>query len=63
MVLPLVNTASDHVPCVVHIDTIIPKANIFIFEFFWVEQPSFMECVKSVWEQHSKKKIQFSCDC
>jgi hypothetical protein len=33
MVLPLVNTASDHVPYVVHIDTIIPKANIFIFDF------------------------------
>jgi hypothetical protein len=56
MVLPLANTASDHVPCVVHIDTVIPKANIFRFENFWVEQPGFMDCVKSVWEQQSKKK-------
>jgi hypothetical protein len=52
VVLPLANT----VPCVVNIDTFIPKANIFRFENFWVEQPSFMDYVKSAWEQQSKKK-------
>jgi hypothetical protein len=55
VVLPLANTASDHVPCVVNIDTVIPKANIFRFENFWVNQPGFMDCVQSAWSQPSKK--------
>jgi endonuclease/exonuclease/phosphatase family metal-dependent hydrolase len=29
LVLPLPRSGSDHVPCVVHIDTDIPKAQIF----------------------------------
>jgi hypothetical protein len=48
--MPLANTASDHVPCVVNIYTFIPKASIFRFEFFWVDQPGFMDCVKQAWE-------------
>jgi endonuclease/exonuclease/phosphatase family metal-dependent hydrolase len=30
-VMPLANTASDHVPCVINIDTVISKASIFRF--------------------------------
>jgi exonuclease III len=55
VVLPLANTASDHIPCVVNIDTVIPKANIFRFENFWTEQPGFMDCVKEVWNSRSNK--------
>jgi hypothetical protein len=55
MVLPLAKSDSDHVPCVVNIDTIIPKANIFRFENFWVEQAGFQECVKDAWIKDSNK--------
>jgi mannosylglycoprotein endo-beta-mannosidase len=55
-VMPLANTASDHVPCVVNIDTVIPKASIFRFESFWVDQPGFMDCVKKAWDTSSTKK-------
>jgi endonuclease/exonuclease/phosphatase family metal-dependent hydrolase len=39
LVLPLAKLASDRIPCVVDIDTIIPKAKIFRFESFWVQLP------------------------
>ncbi|XP_071676915.1 uncharacterized protein [Lolium perenne] len=42
---------SDHIPCLVSIDTVIPKAQLFRFENFWVHQRGFFECVKEVWEQ------------
>ena len=35
-VLPLARTASDHVPCVVDINTTIPRSTIFRFENYWV---------------------------
>src|SRR3954471_2776820 len=54
-VLPLAKTASDHVPCVVSIGTSIPRANIFRFENFWVEQEGFMDCVKQSWNKPSDK--------
>ncbi len=39
----------DHVPCVVKIDTKIPKSPIFRFENFWVEAQGFFEVVQQVW--------------
>jgi hypothetical protein len=56
MVFPLSKPASDHVPCVVNIDTIIPKAKIFRFENYWVDMPGFMECVQKSWCKQSRKK-------
>ena len=35
MVFPLAMPASDHVPCMVNIGIVIPKATIFRFEIFW----------------------------
>jgi hypothetical protein len=55
MVLPLAHSGSDHVPCVVHIDTNIPKARLFRFESFWVQMPGFLDCVKNSWDRPSKK--------
>jgi hypothetical protein len=55
MVLPLAKKGSDHVPCVVHIDTNIPKAKIFRFENYWVDLPGFKECVTQSWERGSTK--------
>jgi hypothetical protein len=45
MVIPLAKNGSDHVPCVVNIDTNIPKAKIFRFDNYWVDMPGFLECV------------------
>jgi hypothetical protein len=56
LVLPRARTGSDHVPCVVNIDTNIPKARIFCFDNYWVDLPGFMECVSSSWSKPSPKK-------
>ena len=50
VVFPLAKTASDHVPCVVSIDTNIPKSKVSRFENFWVDMPGFMDCVRNSWE-------------
>jgi hypothetical protein len=55
MVLPLARKGSDHTPCIVNIDTDIPKAKLFRFENFWVDLPGFMECVKKSWSNPSHK--------
>jgi endonuclease/exonuclease/phosphatase family metal-dependent hydrolase len=49
LVLPMANFSSDHVPCVVTIDTVIPKTRIFRFESYWVDHPTFLQCVKDSW--------------
>ena len=54
MVHAMARPTSDHVPFVVHIDTVIPKVNLFIFENFWVDQPGFYDCVKLVWDKPTK---------
>ena len=51
VVLPLAKTSSDHVPCVVSIDTNIPKSRVFRFENYWVDMPGFLDCVKLSWNQ------------
>jgi hypothetical protein len=33
----------------VQIDTDIPKADVFRFENFWVDQPDFLEIVQNTW--------------
>jgi hypothetical protein len=43
LVLPLAKPVSDHVPCVVNIDTVRAHANIFHFENCWVEHKGFMK--------------------
>jgi hypothetical protein len=55
MVLPLAKIGSDHVPCVVHIDTDIPKARIFRFENYWVDMSSFLDYVSKSWALDSCK--------
>jgi hypothetical protein len=49
LMTPLAKTTSDHVPCVVQIGTNIPKAQVFRFENYWIDQPGFLEVVHSVW--------------
>jgi mannosylglycoprotein endo-beta-mannosidase len=55
MVFPLANTGSDNVPCVINIDTNIPKAKKIRFENYWVDMPGFQECVASSWAKISSK--------
>jgi hypothetical protein len=48
-VLPLAKITSDHIPCKVMISTCIPKASLFRFENFWVQQNDFQEIVSDCW--------------
>ncbi len=50
MVTALSKCISDHAPCVISIETSIPKAKIFRFGNFWVDIPGFMETVKNIWD-------------
>jgi mannosylglycoprotein endo-beta-mannosidase len=56
LVLPMAKSSSDHVPCMVTIDTNIPKSRIFRFENYWADHPSFLECVRNSWNKSSYKK-------
>lgn len=49
LVKPLGKPVSDHIPCVVNIETKIPRAKLFRFESFWLLHPGFMEVVQAVW--------------
>jgi hypothetical protein len=48
-VLPMAKITSDHIPCKIVISTSIPRANIFRFENFWVEQDDFLDTVLDCW--------------
>jgi len=50
LLMPLSKPTSDHTPCVAQISTSIPKAHLFRFENFWVEQPGFLEIVQESWQ-------------
>jgi hypothetical protein len=46
LVLSLSKSTSDHVPCLVSIDNVIPQVQLFRFKnFYLVDQPSVLECV------------------
>lgn len=49
LLLPLSRPTSDHTPCMAKIGTRIPKAQVFRFENYWVDQPGFLELVQHVW--------------
>ena len=49
LLLPMSKPTSDHIPCMVQIDTLIPKTDVFRFENFWVEQPDFLDLLKNIW--------------
>jgi hypothetical protein len=55
MVLPMAKASSDHVPCMVTIDTVIPRARLFMFESYWGDNPSFLDCVNKSWKKNSHK--------
>jgi hypothetical protein len=49
LMTPLARTTLDHIPCVIQIGTNIPKARVFHFETFWVDQPDFLDVVEALW--------------
>jgi hypothetical protein len=50
LVHPLARPTSDHMPCVISIGSLIPKAKVFCFENYWIRLPVFLEKVNSIWE-------------
>lgn len=49
LLIPLSRPTSDHIPCVAQIGTCIPKAQLFRFENYWIDQPGFMDLVQLTW--------------
>lgn len=49
LLLSMAKPTSDHIPCMVQIDTTIPKANVFRFENYWIEQHDFLDIVQDTW--------------
>ena len=52
MVKPLGKPVSDHIPCVVNIETAIPRSKLFRFESYWVQHPGFMDVVAKSWAKN-----------
>lgn len=53
---------SDHIPCVISIETSIPKAQIFRFGNYWMEHGDFLQIVQHAWaipvtQQDNAKKL------
>lgn len=44
-VMPQCKPISDHIPCVVSIESSIPKSKVFRFENFWISHPGFFDIV------------------
>jgi exonuclease III len=66
----LAMTTSNHVPCVITIETTMPKSNIFIFENNWLEMEGFLPLVELTWThfhiytiQMLQKELQQSSYC
>ena len=45
LVKPLARPTSDYVPCVVVVDTTIPKSKVFCFNDHWIRMPGIMKVV------------------
>lgn len=48
-VAPLAKPTSDHLPCVISIGTMIPKAQVFRFENHWLHHKEFKAIVQNAW--------------
>jgi exonuclease III len=54
LVKPLSKPVSDHTPCVVSIETTIPRSKLFRFESYWIQHPGFMDVVAKSWAKQVK---------
>ena len=51
LAFPLTRPTSGHTPCVIQIQTTMPKSRIFRFENWWMEHEKFLPMVETVWKQ------------
>ena len=51
IVKPLSKPVLDHIPCLIFIETDIPRSNLFRFESYWIQHPGFMDLVASSWNK------------
>ena len=49
LVKPLGKPVSNHIPCVVTIETKIHHSKLFRFESYWILHPGFMDIVQELW--------------
>lgn len=49
MVQALSRDTSDHIPCVISIKVVIPKAKVFRFESYWMKHDDFLSVVQHAW--------------
>lgn len=49
--MPLGKPVSDHIPCIVTIESKIPKWKLFRFENFWINQEGFSHVVAQSWSK------------
>ena len=63
MVLPLGKPVSDHIPCVVVIESKIPKSKLFRFENYWVNHEGFSDIVEKSWSKpcHAPNSVALIC--
>jgi hypothetical protein len=55
IVTPQGKPTFDHTPCVVTIQTSIPRCRMFRFESFWVAHPGFLQTISASWSKPTNK--------
>jgi hypothetical protein len=55
LVTPQGKPTSDHIPCVITIQTTIPGSKVLRFENFWVAHPGFLDTVTASWNKPTRK--------
>jgi hypothetical protein len=51
----LARPVSDHIPCLISIQSSIPRSKVFRFEIYWVQHPGFKETVHAAWQTNVRK--------
>jgi hypothetical protein len=59
LMLPLARTTSDHIPCMIQIGTSNPKAKVFRFENFSIDQPGFLDIIPKATCSATKLSAKF----
>jgi hypothetical protein len=55
IVTPQGKPTSDHIPCVITIQTTIPGSKVFRFENYWVAHSGFFDTVSASWNKPTHK--------
>src|SRR4051812_3611409 len=49
LALPLAKPLSDHLPCMIQIDSVIPKSKLSRFENFWLQHSDCKDIFQHAW--------------